>query len=206
MAKLGNDALDQVKGKIDIAAREVPSSSKTTLEAASAYLEKLQTLTQDYESRLAALQKIDAVNPANLLDRSELAPRRLTIRAFLDSNERLKKFMEHAEEQMIAQMTARKIPDRQQNAFLDSFRKGKERHQTVVKIRATDERIGEGMLAILLLYEQEWGEWNYERSSRRVLFQDEKALKRFDTLNQGLSEAAEEQRNLQRRLTQMPAI
>lgn len=142
MAKLGNDTLDQVKGKIDVAAREGSGSTRTTLEAASAYLEKLQTLTKDYESRLAALQKIDAVNPANLIDRSELAPRRLTIRAFLDSNERLKKFMEHAEEQ----------------------------------------------------------------SSHRLLFQDEKALKRFDTLNQGLSEAAEEQKNLQRRLTQIPAI
>lgn len=208
LAKLGNDALNAVKGKIEVAAREAPSGTgtKSTLEAAGAYLEKLQKLTKDYEDRLAALQKIDAINPAKLHDRAELAPRRLAIRAFLDSNESLKTFMIHAEERMIEEMNARQVPERQQNAFLESFRKGKPRHETVVKIRGTDDRIGEGMLAILLLYEQEWGDWNYETSSQRVLFQDEKALKRFESLSGQLSDAAEEQKNLQRRLSELPPI
>lgn len=174
------------------------------LDAASDYLKQLQVLSRDYETQLAAIQKTEPSNPAGLTDRAQLGPRRVAIRKFLDSNEHLADYLRNSERIVTEQLQAHKVSAPAQAAFLSSFRQSDDRKQLVLKIRDTDKRIGESMLAMLLLLEQQWGDWTYESAAHRVLFQDGAALKRFEQINQDLSGAARKQQQLQHQLAKMP--
>ena len=157
----GNESLTRIQKELASAARDLGGNggaNTVALEAAGAYLKKLQVLSREYEQQLSVLQKTDPANPSTLQDKADLAPRRVAIRAFLDANERLTDYLTHSEEKVVAELNSRNVSPASREAFLSSFRKGKSRQELVLRIRETDRQIGEGMLAMLLLYEQQWGE------------------------------------------------
>jgi hypothetical protein len=74
----------------------------------------------------------------------------------------------------------------------------------IVEIRGCDERCGQAMLAILDLWEKNWGKWHYDSPMKTVRFEDPEAQQSYHRFLATIKKASQEQVQAQGELVNLP--
>jgi hypothetical protein len=189
-----NQALDQ-------AAKAATGDEGLALKGSQAYLARLQEVQQAYQAASSKLQSARVLCTSNLVSREDIQGRKAVVQNFLKCNEAVKNFTIHSEDNYRAELVRLNVSP----AFLESAAEGFHRSSApqvplVVEIRAQDERIGDGMLAVLDLLDANWGHWSYNADSGRLRFETQDLVEQYDSDLRGINEAGLEQMASQKRL------
>jgi hypothetical protein len=200
--------IEKLKTALDEAAETGTTDTALAAKATKAYLGKVQCLMMDYA---AAEKKILA--PPTLFDLSEvdhreqLQVKRKLVEDFLAANEKLMSFVMNSEAAYRDELTKFKVPAATAEGALRGFRgKAADRNFIGVKIRETDQKIGNAMLGMLDLLDTNWGDWKYDHQKKKPVFTDADAADKYDGHLREIQLAAADQLQLQRQLVNLPDV
>jgi hypothetical protein len=80
------------------------------------------------------------------------------------------------------------------------FQSGIPGKAVVIRLRETDQRIGDSALGALDFLDEIWGQWNYSKDYDRVQFSPPGALQKYTEYMEAIEAASREQNELQDQL------
>lgn len=183
------------------AADQSHGSEAITLRATSSYVAELQSNRSSYDQALRELTSAKVLAVTNLLQRDQIQGRKAVVEKFLEANQKLKTFVAQGNSELQKILVDSGVSsDVVQSAAAGFDKKFMPQAPFLTKIRDTDERMGQAMLGILDLLDTRWGRWRYDRSTRKVRFDDQAALQSYNgfmaSIRQARTEQAEAQNGL----------
>jgi hypothetical protein len=185
----------------DRAAKAASGDDGLTLKGSQAYLARLQELQQSYQAASSNLTAARVLCTSNLIDRDDIQQRKAVVQNFLKCNEAVKIFTIHSEDNYRAELVRLNVSPAVIESAVEGFhRSSAPQVPVVVEIRAQDERIGCGMLAVLDLLDANWGHWSYNAESGHVRFESPDLVDQYNSDLKGINDAGVEQVASQKRL------
>jgi len=192
-------------GKAQKAVEDLASQSggdrARALRASSQYLQRMQQAAQGYSTALKTLQDSRVLDMSNVERKEQLAERKDIVRSFMDSNEEFRRFSSNSASIYKEELEKAKVSQGALASELAAFRTSSAKAKTkVLAIRETDRRLGEAMLGILDLLEENWGKWNHDPKKMKLLFAGTRTLNQYNAFMQEINAAATEQKRIQEEL------
>jgi hypothetical protein len=192
--------LDQLQSRMDRAARETTGDDASVAQAMSAHLARTRAASAKFQESVSELTAAAVLNSATLTNRDQIEVRRAVVSRFLEANEAFKKFIGSAEQLIGKDLERLGVPQRKVDAFMAGYRKANaETTLTVLKIRRTDDQLGNAMLGCLKVLGDAWGHWRRDADDDRVMFEGDEALKSYQGYVAEMEAASAEQLKLQQK-------
>jgi hypothetical protein len=192
-------ALEGLRAMMEKGSKEADPSGAKAMEASAAMLGRLQVPAKVYEAKLKVLLAAQVLNGATLTSKAQFAPRREVVEDFRQANQELVAAYTNMEASFRAELAARQLPERIIQAQLAGFRKSlAARNALVLKIRQKDEELGQQMLRVLDLLEDQWGRWSYDKETTQILFTADSAADQYNQSVRRIEQIGTEQQALQR--------
>ena len=192
---------EQLERTFSRAADHTSGETAAILHANQNFLQHMQSQQRAYENATRALTDAKVLSTATLEQRSQLQQRRAIVQSFRNANANLKTFIQHGEANYRADLATFHISPEQQQEAVNGFMKGYSAQlPLLVTVRDADERMGQAMLAVLDLFDAQWGHWRYDAASRLVRFDDSKAVGQYNASMAEIKQAGTDQAAAQQRL------
>jgi hypothetical protein len=193
--------LERLQEEYQKASANLKGHDKLAFEAGAAYTARLQEEAKKYETQLERLQAAEVLAPASNPTREKLAQNRQLVHDFMAANLGLSNFVHHSPRHFEEELKARKIPEKVIEQNMIGFNSTSSRQRPLIlKIRATDTRIGTATLGLLDIMDQHFGKWTTELGSGKLLLPDDEAVEKYQRIYLELTIAAEEQSELQKKM------
>jgi len=173
ITNLNINGLDRVRDKLDSASQTLSGDDALVAKAMSEYLGTMETTAKKYEAAVDDLRATKVLSLETLSDKSQIAGRRQMVQHFLDVNQEFENVVSNSPAIVRADLNALNVsPFKADDALRGFEAKSTPRTPLVLKIRECDDRMGQAMLGILDLLEQNWGKRNYDPVLNQVQFDD----------------------------------
>ncbi len=201
------------------ACKRTPDTSTTvrsppkTVQKSSAQAAATDTLVQQATSRCrqrireaASEHAANAkrMNEAKVLDMKEvtqqgqLETKREVVRKFLTSNEALRSLLGSEEAVFAEELAKLNVPAARIKAAQGEYQSGIPGKAVTLRMRATNQRIGNSTLGALDFLNETWGEWNYNKEYEQVQFSPPGALRKYTEFMEAIEAASRERNELNR--------
>jgi len=199
------NGIDRLRTQFDNAAQTLSGDDALIAQAMSLHVARMETAMKGYQSAVAKLRSSRVLSLETLSDKQQIASRREVVRDFLSANGNLENVFTNAEQNIQNDMTRLQVGPAQMNAALAGYKsKVAPRTGLIVEIRGCDERCGQAMLAILDLWETNWGKWHYDSPMKTVRFEDPEAQQSYHRFLATIKKASQEQVQAQGELVNLP--
>ena len=202
--KANPEVFDKTVDALKKASQQMEGESGRVMEASAAYLTELQKLSKVYDAEFKRLEGANILEAGTLTNKAQIGERKEIVQHFLKVNGDIDRFVAAGEQNFRAEMTRRKVSQTRIDREVEAFRKASQSRTPLIRaIRASDKRIGNGMLNVLTLLESDWGNWEYDRKSGGVVFSDQAILDRYLASLDDIVASGKQQIALQQRLVSM---
>ena len=186
---------------LDHAAKTTSGDSPALFRAMQAYVRQMEAQQAAYEDASDALLSFHVLQTSNLIQRSEIAIRKVAVQKFLDANNGFKTFVRQSSDTLRKELVSQGATKQQTEAAIAGFQKTSSiQIPTILEVRAADDRMGYAMLGVLNLLDANWGRWRYSPEIKRVRFEDRAVLEEFNSYLNEIQQAAVDQQAAQKRL------
>ncbi len=193
--------LERLQEEYQKASANLKGNDKLSFEAGAAYTARLQEEAKKYETQLERLQAAEVLAPASNPTREKLAQNRQLVHDFMAANLVLSNFVHHSARHFEEELKARKVPEKLIEQNMIGFNSTSSRQRPLMlKIRATDARIGTATLGLLDIMDTHFGKWTTELGSGKLVLPDDEAVEKYQRIYLELTIAAEEQGELQKKM------
>jgi hypothetical protein len=105
------------------------------------------------------------------------------------------------EEAIFAEELARlNLPQASIESAVKGYHSGIPGKAVAIRMRGTDQRIGDSVLGALDFLDESWGQWNYNKEYDQVQFSPPGALRKYTEFMEAIEAASKEQNELQEQL------
>lgn len=195
---------------VDSAIEKVKQGNKSTSsdpgDAANArgmtnFETKMQLWLREYSSAAITLKKANILG-GEIHDRVTIEQDRQIVRDFLAANARLLELALHTEDMMRAELDAEHVPVSKREASVAGFLSAQTGMRPVgIQMRRCGQTIGESILSVLDLFDQHWGQWQYDDKTGQIRFQDNETRDAYNALLEKIRATTVEQAKLQEQAT-----
>lgn len=202
--KANPEVFDKTVDALKKASQQMEGESGRVMEASAAYLTELQQLSKLYDAEFKRLEEAHILDAGTLTNKAQIGERKEIVQQFLKVNGDIDRFVVAGEQNFRSEMTRRKVSQTRIEREVEAFRKSSQSRTPLIRaIRASDKRIGNGMLNVLTLLESDWGNWKYDRKSGGVVFSDQAILDQYLASLDDIVASGKQQVALQQRLISM---
>src|SRR2546421_12075243 len=129
----------------------------------------MQEAARAYTAALKTLQDNRVLDMSNVERKEQLAEKKEIVRGFMESNEQFRSFSSNSASIYKEELEKAKVSQSTLASELAAFRTSSAKAKAkVLAIRETDRRLGEAMLGVLSLLEENWGKWNYNAEKKKI--------------------------------------
>ena len=143
------------------------------------------------------MQDAKVLDMREVTRREQLEPKRELVRKFLASNEALKSLLANEETFFKEELVKLNVPQARIKSELNTFQSVIRGKAASIRMRETEQRIGDSLLGALDFLGGIWGEWNYSKEYSQVQFNPPGALSKYNEFMEALEAASKEQKELQ---------
>jgi len=200
--------IEKMKTALDEASKTGSGETAVTARAMSSYLGKLQDLMKDYSTAADALRNPPVLEMDGVRGREQLEAKKEIVQKFLAANEKITAFVMNGEKIFKAELAKAQAPEQViESAVKGYHRTAAERNDLLIRIRETDQRIGNAMLGMLDVLETNLSGWKFNPEKKKVIFAGNggEALEKYNRLFKDMQNAAAEQKQLQMQLVGLAA-
>jgi hypothetical protein len=185
----------------DQAARISAADQVLRAKGTQAYLARLQAVQQAYENAFSNLTAARVLSTSNLVARESIEERRAIVQAFLNCNADVKNFASGSEDNYRAELVRLNVSQAGIEDALKTFHKSSlQQIPALLEIRAEDDRMGRGMLAVLDLLDVHWGHWTYNEATSHVRFEKVDVAEEYNAALLGIVDATTQRAAAEKRL------
>ena len=199
----GANRLKEFKATLGEAAGKLSLEERKPLLAAQELVARIQPQMAEYESTLKALAEARYVAPASIKTQDELKTRRELVQRFDDANEALVRYFKNAERDYRDALGKLGVADNLKEGVLAGFRRGGN-FDLNLKIHESNRQLAASMQEMLKLFNREWGAWRTDERGAAI-FDQEDAVKEFETLQGELTAAAARHDSAEKKLIERAA-
>jgi hypothetical protein len=198
--KQSSDASDAVERGQKAALRSIArakAENALVQQAASSYRQRIQVAASEHAANAKRMQDAKVLDMGEVTQREQLEPKREVVRKFLASNEALKSLLVNEEALFKEELVKLNVPQARIKSELNTFQSGIRGKAASLRMRETEQRIGDSLLGALDFLDGIWGEWNYSKEYSQVQFSPPGALSKYNEFMEALEAASKEQKELQ---------
>jgi hypothetical protein len=165
-------------------------------KAIDAQNKKLQAIIKDYLAASKGLQDPFILEMNGVTRREQLAARKELLKKFIAANDKWMAFLETDERTLRENLESLKVPRASVDMAMKQYHQAIASTQDVqLNIRETDRRLGVALMGMLGVLEQNWGQWNYNATRKKVDFNQPAMLDKYLKFRDDMEAAAHEQKN-----------
>jgi hypothetical protein len=198
--KQSSDASDTVERRQKAALRSIArakAENALVQQAASSYRQRIQVAASEHAANAKRMQDAKVLDMREVTQQAQLETKREVVRKFLASNEALRLLLADEEAVLKEELVKLKVPQARIKSELNSFQSGIRTKAVSIRMRETEQRIGDSLLGALDFLDGIWGEWNYSKEYSQVQFSPPGALSKYNEFMESLEAALKEQKELQ---------
>lgn len=186
--------IERIRNQLDRGAQTLSGDDALIARAMSKFAAGMEEAAQKYQSAKNELDAAHVLDLQSLINEQQIASRREIIQRFMSANSELASAFSNAVDTVRANLASLHVSPGEANAALAGFEsRWKTRAPLVLKIRDCDNRIGQGMLGILNLLDQNWGKWSYDSNRKLLTFEDTDARVAYKQFLAQIESAGQEQ-------------
>ena len=170
---------------------------KLVQQAASSYRQRIQQAASEHVANAKRMQEAKVLDMREVTQREQLEPKRELVRKFLASNEALKSLLANEEAAFMEELVNLNVPPARIKSELNTFQSVIRGKAASIRMRETEQRIGDLLLGALDFLDRIWGEWNYNKEYSQVQFSPPGALSKYNEFMEAIEVASKEQKELQ---------
>lgn len=195
---------DQFQQKLSEAVAKSSGSEAALLKASQDYAARIIALQKSYQEAAKEMSAASVLSTSNLFDRSAIQQRRALVQNFLKCNDEMKTFLDNDSSFLREEFNRMNVPAAEQERALKGFEQvSGSRPKVIHEIREDDDRMGQAMLGILDLLDNEWDHWKYNEATGRVRFESQADLQQYNSFLRQISQARADQTASQNRLASL---
>jgi len=196
----------QLRRTLSQAAEKSSGDTAAILKSSELYLERMQPLQQAFAQATKDLTAARVLAASTLERREQIQDRKELVKKFLAANDACKNFAMHGEANFSNQLAAAAVSSEQMQSALNGFRKTSgPQIPLILSVRDADERMAQSMLAVLNLFDTQWGQWNYDTTAHILRFEDRGALSQYNALMADIKQAGAAEASASKRLAALMA-
>lgn len=198
-------SVDRLRSQFDSAAQTMSGDDALIAKVMSAYVKRMESAAQDYQQAAADLRNAKVLSLQTLTDKNQIQYRRLVVQAFVTANDKLEGVISNGVTDIQADLTRLQVSPENAGAAIEGFRSRADVQTPILlKIRGCDDRMGQAMLGVLDLLQNNWGKWKYDSAANTVNFDDPAAENSYEQMVVAIKRAGEEQVEYQGQLVSLP--
>jgi hypothetical protein len=170
---------------------------KLVQQAASSYRQRIQQAASEHVANAKRMQEAKVLDMGEVTQREQLESNREVVRKFLASNEALKSLLANEEAAFMEELVNLNVPPARIKSELNTFQSVIRGKAASIRMRETEQRIGDLLLGALDFLDRIWGEWNYNKEYSQVQFSPPGALSKYNEFMEAIEVASKEQKELQ---------
>ena len=173
--------LDKLQKSLQKATDNSSGETAAILRGSQSYLKRMQAVQETYTVAGRQITSAHILQPSDIRQRADLQAKTKIVQEFIAANRAFSAFLSANEENYRKDLVQANVSPRALEAALKGFRQ-KAAAQTphLLKIRETDQDMGEGMLNILKLLDGNWAQWRYDANKQIIRFDSPAALKDYN--------------------------
>ena len=169
-------------------------------QAASSCRLRIQKAAMEHAANTKHFNEVKVLDMKEVTRREQVETKREAVRKFLASNEALKSLLVNEEANFAEELARLNLPQARITSAVREFQSGVPGKAVAIRIRGTDQRIGDSVLGALDFLDETWGQWNYNKEYEQVQFSPPGALKKYTVFMEAIEAAYREQNELQEQL------
>jgi hypothetical protein len=174
-----------------------PTEDALVQQATSSYQQRIQQAASEHVANAKRMQEAKVLDMGEVTQREQLEAKREVVRKFLASNEALKSLLVNEEVVFKEELVKLNVPQARIKSELNTFQSVIRGKAASIRMRETEQRIGDSLLGALDFLDGIWGEWNYSKEYSQVQFSPPGALSKYNEFMEALETASKEQKELQ---------
>jgi hypothetical protein len=198
--KQSSDVSDTVEQRQMAALRSIArakAENALVQQAASSYRQRIQVAASEHVANAKRMQEAKVLDMREVTQREQLETKREVVRKFLASNEALRSLLVNEDVVFKEELVKLNVPPARSKSELNTFKSGIPGKAASIRMRETEQRIGDSLLGALDFLDGIWGEWNYSKEYSQVQFSPPGALSKYNEFMEALEAASKEQKELQ---------
>jgi hypothetical protein len=193
--------LNELNKSLGQAVQNSTGDSAALLKGTQAYLQRIQSLQAAYAGASQTLTAKKVLASSNLTQRADIQERKAAVQSFLETNKKLETFLGQNEANYRAELVNADVSETAIKSALAGFRQTSGAQAPfIVEIRGADDRIGNDMLGVLELLDENWGQWHYRDDTQRLVFDKTAVLDKYNALLNDIKQAGVDQTTAQKHL------
>ena len=186
---------------LDRAAAKTSGDTAAMLKGTSAYLQRLQFYKTAYEQALRELTSAKVLTTRTLVQRDQIQGRKAIVTKFMRANDDVKAYVSQGETNYRKELASFQMSATEREAAIRGFRQSfGAQVPLLLEIRNADDRMGNAMLGVLSLLDDNWDRWRFDDNTGKVRFEDNAAVNQFNAFMTQIRQAAADQAAAQKRL------
>lgn len=169
-------------------------------EAANRCGQRIQEAAREHAANVRHMNEAKVLDMKEVTQREQVEAKREVVRKFLASNEAFKSVVLSEETIFAEELAKRQVPQARIESAVRGFQSSIPGKAITIRMRGTDQRIGDSALGALDFLDEIWGQWNYNKEYEQVQFSPPGALKKYTEFMEAIEAASSEQKALQEQL------
>ena len=169
-------------------------------QAASNCRQRIQEAAREHAANAKRVQETKVLDMKEVTKREQVETKREVVRKFLASNEALRTLLVNEEAILAEELERLNVPQAGIKSAVRGFQSSIPGKAVAIRMRGTDQRIGDSVLGALDFLDEIWGQWNYNKEYEQVQFSPPGALKKYTEFMEAIDAASREQNELQEQL------
>jgi hypothetical protein len=193
-SSLPEPSLQKMQAELEAARKRAEAVRPFIAEASKADKERLESLMATYSTALKAVRHPPVLDLTSVTDAEQLGQKKQIVQTFLKANEALRLHLTQRETAYRETLVKIGVPDESLNSVMEAYRRMAAKPTALaIKMRNDDKRMGDALLAMLEVLENNWGKWKFDSAKQKVNFEDRPARDKFLDLKEELDNASLEQ-------------
>ena len=191
-----SDTVEQTQKAAQKSTAHAKREDTLVQQAASSYRQRIQVAASEHVANAKRMQDAKVLDMGEVTQQAQLETKREVVRKFLASNEALKSLLVNEEAVFKEELVKLKVPPTRIKSELNTFQSGIRSKAASIRMRETEQRIGDSLLGALDFLDGIWGEWNYSKEYSQVQFSPPGALSKYNVFMEAIEAASREQKEL----------
>lgn len=168
--------------------------------AANRCRHRIQEAATEHAASTERMNETKVLDMKEVTQREQAEAKREVVRKFLVSNEAFRSLLVNEEAIFAEELARLNVPQPRIKSAQREYQSGIPGKALIIRMRGTDQRIGDSVLGALDFLDEIWGQWNYNKEYERVQFSPPGALKKYTEFMEAIEAASNEQNELQQQL------
>jgi len=190
----GPSRAEQAAAEMRAAQQRAEAARPFILEASKLESERLQSLMTAYLAALKSVRQPPLLELTSVTEVKQLQEKKQIVRGFMTSNETLRAFLEHREQNYRDTVGGLGLPVELMDYVMEVYGKTATQPTAIaLRMRDDDSRMGTALLGMIEILETNCGKWTYNPTKGRVEFVERAVQEQFLDLKESLDQASLDQ-------------